>query len=222
MTILDCSNTVYDNAIEMYFHEYFDNRGISIDGDDYKKVDNSVFEAAFRYVYKKLFKPDKTTVRYNNKKTKINLRDIDELDRIADAYINIIKDYAIVPFDKFFLEMTGIHGDTFNSWKNKEYKHGGLSQEYSELTQKIHCLSKEQGFNRLVDDKTGLMQVANNDPWLGMEYNNKRQLEEATARQLTSTDIRAMLTARDGQNDAKAIETQDVVVDDADIQDIVV
>lgn len=213
MTIIDRDNTVYENRIEQYFHEYFENRGISLEGTSYKSVDNSVYEAAFRYVFKKLFKPDKTTVRYNNKKTKIDLRNIDELNLIADAYVDIIKDYAIIPYDKFFLELTGIHPDTWNSWKREEYSHGGLSHLYSELVQKIKCLPKEQGFNRLVDDKTGLMQVANNDPWLGMEYNNKRQLEEATAKQLTSTDIRAMLTARDGQTGAKQIESQDVVVD---------
>lgn len=213
MTIIDQDNIVYENSIEQYFHEYFENRGISLEGTSYKSVDNSLYEAAFRYVFKKLFKPDKTTVRYNNRKTKIDLRNIDELNLIADAYIDIIKDYAIIPYDKFFLELTGIHQDTWNSWKREEYSHGGLSHLYSELVQKIKCLSKEQGFNRLVDDKTGLMQVANNDPWLGMEYNNKRQLEEATAKQLTGADIRAMLTARGGQNEPKQLGTQDVVVE---------
>lgn len=213
MTIIDQGNIVYENSIEQYFHEYFENRGISLEGTSYKSVDNSLYEAAFRYVFKKLFKPDKTTVRYNNRKTKIDLRNIDELNLIADAYIDIIKDYAIIPYDKFFLELTGIHQDTWNSWKREEYSHGGLSHLYSDLVQKIKCLSKEQGFNRLVDDKTGLMQVANNDPWLGMEYNNKRQLEEATAKQLTGADIRAMLTARGGQNEPKQLGTQDVVVE---------
>lgn len=213
MTIIDQDNIVYENSIEQYFHGYFENRGISLEGTSYKSVDNSLYEAAFRYVFKKLFKPDKTTVRYNNRKTKIDLRNIDELNLIADAYIDIIKDYAIIPYDKFFLELTGIHKDTWNSWQREEYSHGGLSHLYSELVQKIKCLSKEQGFNRLVDDKTGLMQVANNDPWLGMEYNNKRQLEEATAKQLTGADIRAMLTARGGQNEPKQPGTQDVVVE---------
>lgn len=214
MTIIDCDNTVYDNAIEMYFHEYFGNRGISIDGTDYKSVDNSVFEAAFRYVYKKLFKPDKTTVRYNNKNTKIDLRDIDELNVIADAYIDIIKDYAIIPYDKFFLELTGIHRDTFNSWYRGEYNHGGLSNLYSDLVKKIQCLPKEQTINRMTGTPVNLLALANNEPEFRMEYNSKRQLEEVTARQLSGEDIRAMLTARNGQNEPKQLETQDIVVDD--------
>lgn len=213
MTIIDCDNTVYDNAIEMYFHEYFDNRGISIDGTDYKAVDNSVFEAAFRYVYKKLFKPDKTTVRYNNKNTRIDLRDIDELNTIADAYIDIIKDYAIIPYDKFFLELTGIHRDTFNSWCRCEYNHGGLSTLYSDLVKKIQCLPKEQTINRMTGTPVNLLALANNEPEFRMEYNNKRQLEEVTARQLSSDDIRALLSTRNGQNESKQIETQDIVVD---------
>lgn len=214
MTIIDCDHTVYDNAIEMYFHEYFDNRGISIDGTDYKSIDNSVFEAAFRYVYKKLFKPDKTTVRYNNKNTKIDLRDIDELNVIADAYIDIIKDYAIIPYDKFFLELTGIHRDTFNSWYRGEYNHGGLSNLYSDLVKKIQCLPKEQTINRMTGTPVNLLALANNEPEFRMEYNSKRQLEEVTARQLSGEDIRAMLTARSGQNEPKQLEAQDVVVDD--------
>lgn len=211
MTIIDCDNTVYDNAIEMYFHEYFENRGISISGTDYKSVDNSVFEAAFRYVYKKLFKPDKTTVRYNNKNTKINLRDIDELNIIADAYIDIIKDYAIIPYDKFFQELTGIHKDTWNSWKNNEYSHGGLSDLYSELVKKIQCLPKEQTINRMTGTPVNLLALANNEPEFRMEYNSKRQLEEVSAKQLSGADIRAMLTEKAGQNEPKSSKLQNVV-----------
>ncbi len=211
MTIIDSNNAVYDNMIEAYFHEYFDNRGIDISGDAYKKVDNSVFEAAFRYVYKMLFKPDKTTVRYNNKNTKINLRDIDELNVIADAYIDLIKDYSIIPFDKFFLELTGIHPDTWNSWKNGEYSHGGLSSLYSDLVQKVKALPKEQAMNRMTGTPVSLIALANNEPELRMEYNSKRQLEEETTRRLSDADIRAMLTARNGQNDVKTIDAQDVV-----------
>lgn len=189
MTIIDAENTVYDNLIEMHFHDYFINRGIELSGLDYKSVDNSVFEAAFRYIYKRLFKPDKTTVRYNNKKTKIDLRDIDELDVIADAYIDIIKAYNIIPFDKYFLELTGIHQDTWNSWKNEEYSHGGLSHLYSDLYKKIHNLPKEQVRNKMADDKIGLQSLANNDIEVGLEYNNKRQEEHVRARALTAAEL---------------------------------
>lgn len=211
MTIIDYDNTVYENAIEMYFHEYFENRGISIDGTGYKAIDNSLFEAAFRYVYKKLFKPDKTTVRYNNKNTKIDLKDIDELNIIADAYIDIIKDYAIIPYDKFFLELTGIHKDTFNSWSRCEYSHGGLSILYSDLVKKIQCLPKEQTINRMTGTPVNLLALANNEPEFRMEYNSKRQLEEVTARQLSGADIRAMLTEKASQSGPKNVETQDMV-----------
>lgn len=188
MTILDCDNTVYDNAIEMHFHEYFERRNILLSGLDYKYVDNSVFEAAFRYIYKKLFKPDITTVRYNNKNTKIDLKDIDELNNIADIYIDIIKDYNIIPFDKYFLELTGIHKDTWNSWKNEEYSHDGLSSLYSDLYKKIHELPREQVRNKMADDKIGIQSLANNDIDVGLEYNNKRQIESAEAKKRTTID----------------------------------
>lgn len=172
----------------MHFHEYFERRNILLSGLDYKYVDNSVFEAAFRYIYKKLFKPDITTVRYNNKNTKIDLKDIDALNNIADIYIDIIKDYNIIPFDKYFLELTGIHKDTWNSWKNEEYSHNGLSSLYSDLYKKIHELPREQVRNKMADDKIGIQSLANNDVDVGLEYNNKRQIESAEAKKRTTID----------------------------------
>lgn len=189
MTILDCDNTVYDNAIEMYFHEYFLNRDIDISGLNYKDVDNSVFEDAMRYIYRRLFKPDKTTVRYNNKNTKIDLKNIDELNDIAECYINLIKGYNITPFDNFFLQMTGIHKDTWNSWKNEEYSHNGLSHLYSDLYKKIHDLPRQQVRNNMSKDKIGIQSLANNDPDVGLEYNSKKQFEAVRARVLTSDEL---------------------------------
>lgn len=213
MTVLEANNCVYDNAIEERFCEYFDNRQIDISGLEYKNVDNSTFEAAFRYIYRCLFKPDKTTVRYNNKKTKINLRDIDEIDAIAEAYIDIIKAYNIIPYDKFFLEMTGIHPDTLNSWKNEEYSHGGLSKQYSEIYKKIHILPKEQVLNKLSGDRIGLQSLANNEPDVQLEYNNKRQIEEAKARQLDAEDVRKLLqtSTAGGHIEQKDEQTLDIV-----------
>ena len=189
MTILDCNNTVYDNAIEMHFHDFFDGRGIEISGLEYKRVDNGVFEAAFRYIYKKLFKPDQTTVRYNNKNTKINLRDIDELNTITNIYIDLVKGYNIIPFDKYFLELTGIHKDTWNSWKNEEYSHDGLSTAYSDLWRKIHDLPMEQVRNKMADDRIGIQSLANNDREVGLEYNEKRQIEAAQTRIMTVDEL---------------------------------
>lgn len=179
MISLDSENTVYDNAIEMYFYEYFENRDISLQGLDYKQIDNSLFEAAFSYVYKKLFKPDNTTVRYNNKNTKINLRDIDELNYIADIYIDIVKGFNIIPFDYFFLKLTGISKDTWNSWKREEYSHNGLSSLYSELYEKVHDLPKQQTRNKLANQMA--IALANNDSEVGLEYEKNNQIHRVEA-----------------------------------------
>lgn len=214
---LDSESTIYDNAIEMYFYEYFENRGISLQGLDYQKIDNSLFEGAFSYVYKKLFKPDNTTVRYNNKNTKINLRDIDELNNIADMYIDIIKGFNVTPFDNFFLKLTGIHKDTWNSWKREEYSHNGLSSLYSDLYEKIHDLPRQQVRNNVADKLP--VALANNDPDVGLEYEKNNQINRVEAiRILTDAELPRLGSSnfvQIAQNGTDgATEKQDIAVDD--------
>lgn len=206
MTILDCDNTIYDNAIEMYFHEYFENRGIDISGLEFQRINNSLYEGALRYIYRKLFKPDRDTIRYNNKKTKIDLRDIDLLEEIVEDYSDIVKDYNIKPFKQFFTALTGICKDTLCSWRNKEYDHQGLSSRYSDLVKKIDILSGEQIQNNLADDRIGHQSLANNDDDVGLGYAKGNN-------QLLLTDIK-VLTAEElpklGGDEVKGV---DVVVD---------
>lgn len=198
MINLDSESTAYDNAIEMYFCEYFENRGISLQGLDYQKINNSLFEGALSYVYKKLFKPDNTTVRYNNKNTKIDLRDIDELNNIADIYIDIVKGFNITPFDNFFLKLTGIHKDTWNSWKREEYNHNGLSSLYSDLYEKIHDLPKQQVRNNVADKLP--VALANNDSDVALEYekNSQRNALE-TFRDLSNMQLALPVKGADGK-----------------------
>ena len=190
MIVLDAENTVYENAIEQHFHEYFENRGISIQGLDFQKINNSVYEGALRYIYRKLFKPDKDTIRYNNKNTKIDLRDIDTLEDIVEHYTDIVKDYNIKPFSKFFTALTGISKDTLCSWRNREYEHGGMSARYSDLVKKIDALSGEQIQNNLADDRIGHQSLANNDADVGLEYNQKRKTEEQVVRFTRLEDLK--------------------------------
>lgn len=164
---------VFENDIDYYFKEYFEKRNISLVGLDYKKIDNSVFEAAFRYVYRHVFKPDRKTIRYNNKNTKIDLKDIEQLEDILNIYIDLVKDYNIKPFQYFFTDLTGISKDTLNSWLKEEYKHDGLSSRYSDLVKKINQLSSEQIQNNLADNPIGVQSLANNDDDVNLKYIDK-------------------------------------------------
>lgn len=176
------------------FLEYFEQKGIDLTGTAFVKIPTSTFEGAFRYIYRTTFAPLPTTIRYNNKKTRVNLRDINELNAIVEDYIDLVKEFNIFSFDTHFYRMIGIDQDTWQSWKNEEYNHDGASAEYSELYKKIHLLSREQNLNKLGDDPIGRQTLANNSEEVGLNYNYKRQQEAAiTAKVLTTEQLFAKL-----------------------------
>lgn len=187
--------TVY-NQIESAFLEFFDNKGISLQGLDYKQVPNSTYQAAFRYCYRKLYKPT-GKMRYNLNTT-IDTNNINMVIDILNSYIDICKEYNIIGYIEYFTDLTGISNDTINNWY-KGYKSGkdvqeNLTDKYIGIAKKIKELPKMQVMNNLADDRIGLQSLANNDAQVGLEYNGKRQLEQEAARQLTTTaDLRSLL-----------------------------
>lgn len=177
MIDLTCDNTVYDNLIEYYFHEFFEINNIDISGLNYKQVPNSTYSAAFGYVYKKLFKPSKPQV--NNKKTLIDLDNLTELNYVFDCYIDLIQKYNIVGFQNMFINLTGISKDTINSWLRCEYNHDGLSQEYSDYAKRVNSVAGSQVQNKLGDDRIGIQSLANNDSDVGLLYARQEAYNKA-------------------------------------------
>jgi hypothetical protein len=213
MVSLESNNPIYDNAIEMYFHEYFDNRNIELDGHAYKAVPNNLFQGAFMYVHEKLFKPlefqglrKNSTIDYNNGAL---------LEYIVSIYGKLVMQYDIKATQNMFCALTGIHRDTLHSWETSNtrtviYKdlQGNIinnineyilnnrgeyvtesSQTHSDLVKKIKSFSHDSAYNGLNDTPVGQITHANNSREAGMEYNRKREAETVQARLLMASEL---------------------------------
>lgn len=109
---------VYENKIKYYVDEYINTL------DDPESINNnpSLFTGMIKYIYKHLFK--------NNP---VNNDDISVLDNIFDIYTELCYRYNKRPTLLNFSLLVGISNDTFNAWKNGEYRagEGGASSAHS-------------------------------------------------------------------------------------------
>lgn len=114
---------VYENKINQYADEYIN------DLSDPESINNnpSLFTGMIKYIYKCLFK--KNPIDNNN----INL-----LDDIFNVYTELCYKYNKRPTLLNFSLLVGINNDTFNAWKNEEYRRGtdGTSSEHSRTVKK--------------------------------------------------------------------------------------
>ena len=216
MVSLESNSPIYDNAIEYYFHEYFENREIDITGNGYKSVPMNVYQSAFRYIYKKLFKPDPNDETRDKRKTsKIDYNNVAELEEIINIYGDIVTAYDIKATQYMFCDLTGIHRDTLHSWENSNtrayiYKdlNGNIidninefmlnnkgeyikefSKTYSDYSKKIKSFSHITAYNGLNDTPVGQITHANNSKEAGMEYNRKRETETVQAKLLMASEL---------------------------------
>lgn len=214
MVSLESPDKIYNNAIEYYFNEYFENRNIELSGNGYKSVPMNVFQGAFMYVYKKLFKePDKDT-QYNTH-SKIDYNNAKQLEQIVDIYGELVMQYDIKATQSMFCALTGLTRETLRTWENGTsrayiYKdldgnvidnislysmngNGEYIQEpstlYSDLVKKIKSFSHDSAYNGLNDTPVGQITHANNSREAGMEYNRKREAETVQARLLMTSEL---------------------------------
>lgn len=171
---------VYENQIETLFIKYFSERDLE-PGD--KDIKTSKYNSAWKYIYNNLFKPDRETIRYNNKNSKINYDDIRELKKICEIYIDLCFEYNIFTGQYGFCRMTGISRDTLNSWKRGEYRGGedGASSKYSDIVKNIDDCYQELHKNSLDDTTVGQITMANNDESVGLMYAEKAARAQAQA-----------------------------------------
>lgn len=233
MTILDSDNTVYDNKIEEYFHEYFTNRGLDLEGDGYKRIENNLFHAAFEYVYRKMFKPPENERRKYGTSSIIDYDDAVLIDEIIDIYGHICKSYNIKGTQDMFCSLTGINRNTLHQWSIgnsrayiyynnngdiikdiQEYKLNNRgeyiqvpSTAHRDLAKKIKSFSHQTAYNSLNDFQNGQMMNANNAEEAGMEYNHKRQIEAVVAHKFSLEDMAGKIAELTQNN------SQTVVID---------
>lgn len=216
MVSLESPSPIYDNIIEYYFREYFENRNIELDGNGYKSVPMNVYQGAFRYVYKKVFKPDPNdATRDKRKNSLLDYNNATQLEEIINIYGDIVTNYDIKATQFMFCDLTGIHRDTLNSWENSntrayiykdldgniinninEYVMNGKgdyiqepSTTYCDIVKKIKSFSHMTAYNGLNDTPVGQITHANNSKEAGMEYNRKREAETVQARLLMASEL---------------------------------
>ena len=109
---------IYENKIMVLADEYID----SLPGPESINNNPSLFTGMIKYIYKRLFK-------YNP----VNNDDITVLDDIWGIYTELCYKYNKRPTLLNFSLMVGVSNDTFNAWKNGEYRagEGGASSAHS-------------------------------------------------------------------------------------------
>lgn len=109
---------VYEDKIYYYADEYIN----SLPDPESIYNNPSLFTGMIKYIYKHLFK--------NNP---VNNDDISVLDNIFDIYTELCYRYNKRPTLLNFSLLVGISNDTFNAWKNGEYRagEGGASSAHS-------------------------------------------------------------------------------------------
>lgn len=114
---------IYESKIHELADEYINN----LENPENINNNPSLFTGMLKYIYKYLFK--------NNP---INNDDIGSIDNIWNIYTELCYKYSKRPTLLNFSLLVGINNDTFNAWKNGEYRRGadGASSEHSRTVKK--------------------------------------------------------------------------------------
>lgn len=153
----DTPNTidVFENDIDVYLQEFADRDGI----EDFKQVGQSIWNAALRYVYSHVFKPNpgilKSHVNINIPGNKIpsncNAYNYELLNDICDYYIYNMcmrynKEVSIIGFST----LVGIDDTNIYNWGNENNK---LSTTAFNIYKKLSHMREESLSNKLADGK---------------------------------------------------------------------
>ncbi|MGL6198602.1 MAG: hypothetical protein ACRC3H_06665 [Lachnospiraceae bacterium] len=112
----------YEDETMKYLDIYAQDRAVDKDCDLHK-INQMRWNAVLLFVYKHVYAITDGDVKYNNKKTNIDLDDTELINNICDLYINICYEYGKEVSIAGFSKLTGIGQDTITMWGNKEYRH---------------------------------------------------------------------------------------------------
>lgn len=170
---------IYENEIETLFYEYCENNDIDLSK---RNIDDNDAYCIWEYIYNILFKPDKDTIRYNNKRSKLDYSDIETIYSILQEYLSLCFRFKILPIIEDFCKLTGISRDTLNSWEHEEYRSNvseNVTIKHSEIAKKIKEATKLMGIKDQHGNPTGQLVLANN--WDEMGLNFAQQQAKAIA-----------------------------------------
>lgn len=129
----------YENKIYQYADEYINNLDLPDDETPEKMIRKTpIFKGMLKYINSKCFKLKKTDIIYNNKNSNLDYSDIDTINNIWSIYTDLCYRYLQVPTLLNFSLLTGITSETFNTWKNNEYRSSvdGISTAHSSSVKK--------------------------------------------------------------------------------------
>lgn len=161
------------------------------------EMKTSQFTSALLYIYRTLYKPAVSQV--NNRTCVLDYETEDglnELCRVADAYIFIALKYNKMPTSYGFQCLTGVTMDTLTRWYNGGQllrNSGNITKLRYDLSKRIFECSREYVRGALADTNIGLITLANNDSMIGLEY-NKHQLQQAA--ELLPSESAALIASR--------------------------
>lgn len=174
---------VYTDQIEPLFMEFCENCGALKEVGGTVIADPVKATAAWSYIYTQLFKPDMHDLRYNNKSSKLDYKDIYTISSVLDIYESLCMRFKLPPYQKDFCRLTGISRDTLNSWEHGEYRmdDSGSLFKHSDIAKRIRDLRGELLEKRLWEDPIGRQSLANNSETFGLMYNRQNINNQATA-----------------------------------------
>lgn len=215
---------VIEETVKYWFDKYCDEYNI----DDMKSEQQTVFDGAMTYIYRHYFKnsnalktsPTRVVPNsINNMMTNHNAYDITKLIELYIYIKELANGYDKVATVAVFKSLTGIAKQTISDWRNK------LSTSRIDASKKqfVEWLEscEEDGLKEFnMRRQLGAQERLNVDHG---RYERRVSMSYGVTQQvLSGADIKAMLTARDGQNEPKQIEFQDVVHQNSQPQDVVV
>lgn len=192
---------VYENQIESLFVQYCHDNNLTDDLEKRKINDNDAY-CIWVYIYNTLFKPDRNTIRLNNKTSKIDYGDIYAIWNILNTYIQLCFNYKIYPLIEDFSTLTGISRETLYSWEREEYRRGepGASCKHSDVIKKIREATQRMTIKDLHDNPIGQQSLANNYDDAGLMFTQKEiraHAEASMISQLSREEIAARFQAQE-------------------------
>ena len=130
-----------ENGVEVYesrIHELADEYINTLADPESINNNPSLFTGMIKYIYKKLFKPNRNDKVLYNSNSVLDTGDIELLDNIWNIYTELCYRYNKRPTLLNFSLLVGIGNDVFNSWIRGEYRAGenGASSPHCQTAKK--------------------------------------------------------------------------------------
>ncbi len=163
-------NTV-EADIDKCIDEYITIMGIDRDYKSLVNTKHQTINGLFRYIYKSLFKPDRTLC--NNQKTFVDLENIELLQVLADKFLDICSMFNKSLGLMSFSYMIGVNYSTIYNWLQNDEK---LNPKRLEVLKSIQEGHKTAQISLLNDSPVGALAVANNDIETGLQWSQNQLL----------------------------------------------